>query len=296
MGVNLRQFVDCIEKFCPSRLALPGDFVGIQVGSRDRSIQERFKIRKCAISLDVTPQVILKAAANGANVLLVYHGLLPRTIETFTGALLDRIRLLIENRMDLYVVHTSWLSAECGVNDTLADILDLKVAEAFDVELEGKRIPLGRVCNFGESKRNEVEHRVKNFTLSDFIQQITYRLDLPDAIYVGNLHAPAKRVLIMIGEYGKQEWLRIAAAKGVDTYVTGTISRETAVLSNELKLNYVYVDNHTVESLGMRRLMQLLSIDIPEVDFVFIESQHSWKRYTSPDATSKIEDGTKGEA
>jgi dinuclear metal center YbgI/SA1388 family protein len=296
MSVNLRQFVDCTEKFCPPRLALPRDFVGIQVGSQDRLIQERFRIRKCAVSLDVNPQVILKAAENGANILLVYRGLLPRSIKTFTGALLDKIRLLMKNRMELYVVHTSWLSAECGINDTLADIFGLKVVEAFDVELEGKRIPLGRVCSFGESNCDEVGDHMKNSTLADFIEQITNRLHLPDAIYVGNLDTPAKRVLILAGEYGRRDWLRIAATKGVDTYVTGTISRGTATLSNELKLNYICIDSYAMESLGMRRLMQLLSIDVPEVDFVFIESQHPWKRYTCPNVSSRIEADIKGKA
>jgi dinuclear metal center YbgI/SA1388 family protein len=289
MSVSLRQFVECIEKFSPSRLALPGDYVGVQVGSRDEVAQKRFKIRKCALALDVNPQVILKAAKNGASVLVVYHGLLPNPVEAFTDALLDKIRLLIENRIMLYVVHTSWLSAECGINDTLADILGLTVAEAFNVELEGKSIPLGRVCSFGENARDRDECDVENSTLSDFVARISERLDLAETIYVGNLHAPVKRALVLAGEYGTTEWLKLAASIGVDTYVTGSISRNTAMLSNELGLSYVCVDSHIMESLGMRRLMQLLSIDVPEVDFSFIESQGPWRRYVSSKPLPKRE-------
>jgi len=68
------------------------------------------------------------------------------------------------------------------------------------------------------------------------------------------------------------------------------------MLSNELGLNYVCVDNHIMESLGMRRLMQLLSIDVPEVDFVFIESQYPWRRYVPPKFLLKKEDDAGGKA
>lgn len=294
MSISLKQFIDCIEKFSPSRLALPGDFVGVQVGSHDEAAQERFKTRKCAFALDVNPQVILKAAENGANVLVVYHGLLRKPVDAFTGALLDKIRLLIENRIALYVVHTSWLSAECGIDDTLADMLGLTVAEVFNVELEGKRVPLGRVCNFRENAGDKVEHDVSSSRLSDFVARICERLDLAEVIYVGNIDAPVKRTLILAGEYGRSDWLRLAVARGVDTYVTGNISRDTAMLSNELGLRYVCVDNHIVESLGMRRLMQLMSIDVPEVDFVFIESQNPWRRYVSPKFLPKRENDRGG--
>nr|MDO8099311.1 Nif3-like dinuclear metal center hexameric protein [Candidatus Njordarchaeota archaeon] len=294
MSVSLRQFINCIEKFSPSRLAFPGDFVGVQVGSRDEATQERFKTRKCAVALDVNPQVILKAAENGANVLVTYHGLLSNPVEAFTDALLNKIRLLLENRIVLYVVHTSWLSAECGINDTLAEILGLTVAEVFSVELEGKKVPLGRVCNFGGSESDNAGHEVKSSRLSDFIARISERLNLAETIYVGSLHAPVKRALILAGEYGRRDWLRLAESRGVDTYVTGSICRDIAMLSNELGLSYVYVNNHIVESLGMRRLMQLLSIDVPEIDFIFVESQYPWRRYVSSKYLPKREADTRG--
>lgn len=294
MSVNLRQFTNCIEKFSPSRLALPGDFVGIQVGSREEAAQERFRIRKCAVALDATPQVILKAAESGANVLVVYHGLLPNPVEALTDALLDKTRLLVENRIALYVIHTSWLSAECGINDTLADMLGLSVAEAFDVELEGRRVPLGRVCHFGDNTSSKTGRDAEAPKLSDLIARITERLGLTETIYVGSLHAPVKRALILAGEYDRSDWLKLAAARHIDTYVTGSISRDTAMLSNDLGLSYVSVDSHIVESLGMRRLMQLLIIDIPEVDFTFIESQHPWRRYAPPKSLPGRKDETRG--
>jgi dinuclear metal center YbgI/SA1388 family protein len=286
MGVTLSQLASCIEKFSPSRLAISGDFVGVQVGPGDPVAQERVKIRKCAVVPYVTPQIILRAAHDGANALISYHGLFSDPINALTDSLLDKIRLLIENKITLYVVHTSWLSAECGVNDTLADILDLSVTEAFNVEKEGKTSPLGRICVFGRNLKSAHAHDV-DVSLFDFIAGITQRLTMSETVYVGRLEAPVKKIVLCAGEFGRADLLRQAKSMGVDTFVTGNIFREIALLSNELGLSYVCVSQHSVVSLGMRRLMQLLSIDVPEVKFVFIESHPPWKRFQSTDVLTK---------
>lgn len=282
MSVSLRQFTSCIEKFSPSKLAVSGDFVGIQVGPRDPVAQERVKIRKCAIALYVTPQIILKAADDGANALVAYYGLFSDPVEALTDGLLDKIRLLIENKIALYVVHTSWLSAECGVNDTLADILDLSVAEVFNVEDEGKTSPLGRICIFAKNHKS-AQSRDVDVPLSDFIAGMSQRLTMSETVYVGSLETPVKKIVLLAGEFGRAALLRQAKSMGVDTFVTGNISREIAMLSSELGLSYVCINQHSIESLGMRRLMQLLSIDVPEVKFAFIESHPPWKRVRSTD-------------
>lgn len=277
MSVSLRQFASCIEKFSPSRLAVTGDFVGVQVGPRDPVAQERVKVRKCAVVLYVSPQVIVKAARDGANALLAYYGLFSDPVEALTDGLLDKIRLLIENKITLYVVHTSWLSAECGVNDTLADILDLSVAEAFNVQDEGKTSPLGRICIFGKNHKSG-QSRDVGVPLSDFIAGINQRLTMSEVLYVGSLETPVKKIVLLAGEFGRAALLRQAKSMDVDTFVTGNISREIAMLSSELGLSYVCVNQHSIESLGMRRLMQLLNIEVPEVKFVFIESHPPWRK------------------
>ncbi|WXG45451.1 MAG: Nif3-like dinuclear metal center hexameric protein [Candidatus Atabeyarchaeum deiterrae] len=281
MSVDLKLFIDCIERFSPPASAMANDFVGVQVGPQGSLIQKRFKVRKCAIATCVTPQVILKAASYGANILITYHGLLSEPINALTDTLLDKVRLLIENKVAVYVVHTSWLTAECGVNDTVADILGTPIAEAFNVEFEDRSVPLGRICGAGKKHDCASGRTEDDVLLSDLVERISERLGCSDIPYVGNLYAPIQKIVILAGEYGRTEWLRLAKMRHVDTYLTGDISRAIAVLSNELRLNYVCADHDIMESLGMRRLMQLLSIDLPEVEFTFVDNESPWKKYHS---------------
>lgn len=281
MVMYLRKLIECIERFSPSRLAVPGDSVGIQVGPRDSVAQERTKIRKCVITPYATPQVIVKATRDGADAIVAYHGLFSHPVKALTDGLLDKIRLLIENKIVLYAVHTSWLSAECGVNDTFAEILGLVVAEAFNVGFKGKTVPLGRVCTFGKNPEQSMPSNGSNVSLSDFVAMVSHRLATEEINYLGDSQRLVRKILLLTGEYGEVNLLKLAKSIDVDTFVTGNISREVAVFSNELGLNYVCVNEDLVESLGMRRLMQLLSIDSPEVEFIFIESGLPWKKYNS---------------
>ena len=279
--MDLRKLIESIEKFSPSRLAVPRDLVGIQVGPGDSGAQERTKIRKCALTRHVTPQVIAKAISEGADAIVTYRGILPHPVKAITDGLLDKIRLLIENKIVLYVVHTSWLSAECGVNDTLAELLRLVVEESFNLKLAGKTIPLGRICTFDKTVEQGAMNNGSNVSLSDFVAFVGRRLATDQINFVGASQCLVKKILLLTGEYGEANLLRLAKSTGVDTYVTGNISTRAAVLSNELGMNYICISNDPIESIGMSRLMQLLSIDAPEVEFMFIESGPLWKKYTS---------------
>jgi dinuclear metal center YbgI/SA1388 family protein len=282
MGMTLKQLIRCIEKFCSPKLALSKDLVGMQVGPRDPLIQDRTRIRKCAVTVDVSPQVILKAASGGANLLLSCHGIISDLVAAISDELFDKVRLLIENRVLLYVVHTSWLSAECGLNDTIADVLDLVVTEPLASEQDGRKIPLGRVCSFNKHNEKRDKESEEGNQLSDFITHIIERLRSNDVTYVGSLHAPVKKVALLAGDDNTMDLLRLAKARGVDTCLTGSISREKALMAVDLGLNYVCVNQYVLEDLGMRRLMQLLGIDAPEVEFLFVESQCPWRTYSYP--------------
>jgi len=281
MVTDLRKLIDCIEKFSSPKLAVPGDCVGIQVGPRDSVVQERTKIRRCIITRYATPQVIAKATRDGADAIIAYQGILSHPVKALTDGLLEKVRLLVKNRIVLYVVHTGWLSAECGVNDTLAEILGLIVVEAFNFGLKGKTVPLGRVCTFGKNLEQTMFGNRSGVSLSDFVAMASHRLTTDEIDYVGRSQCPVRKILLMSGEYGQVKFLKLAKSMDIDTFVTGNISRAVAILANELGMNYVCISQGPIESLGMRRLMQLLSIDAPEVEFSYIESGLLWKKYDS---------------
>jgi len=99
---------------------------GIQVGRRGD------EIKLVAFAVDACAEAIRRAAAAGAQVLFVHHGLFWGGNARLEGPLLERVRLLLERDLALYACHLPLdKHAEVGNNAVLARMLGLKEARSF---------------------------------------------------------------------------------------------------------------------------------------------------------------------
>ena len=106
----------------PFKLALEDDNVGLQVG------ESSAKIKKILVTLDVTADVVGEAVKNKADLIISHHPLIYQRILNITDGdpVGKNILKLSANKISLIVAHTNLDRADDGVNDTLADKLDLK--------------------------------------------------------------------------------------------------------------------------------------------------------------------------
>ncbi|KIL48551.1 hypothetical protein KP77_23380 [Jeotgalibacillus alimentarius] len=122
---NGHQIVGLLEQFSPKSLAMEGDPIGLQSGALNR------KVSKVMTTLDVTNEVVDEAIEKGANFIIAHHPLLFRplksiNLETNAGKLIEKC---IKNDITVYAAHTNLDVAKGGVNDMLAEALDLKETE-----------------------------------------------------------------------------------------------------------------------------------------------------------------------
>ena len=82
-------------------------------------------IRRIACALDVTPRVVRAAAALGADLLVVHHTPLWTPVTTVSGHLASLLRDILKAELNVYVMHTNFDHAPRGINDTLAQLLNL---------------------------------------------------------------------------------------------------------------------------------------------------------------------------
>ncbi|AJD91482.1 hypothetical protein JMA_21650 [Jeotgalibacillus malaysiensis] len=120
--VNGHQVVQLLEQFSPKYLAMEGDPIGLQVGALNR------KVTKVLTTLDVTHEVVEEAIKKGANFIIAHHPLLFRplksiNLETTAGTLVEKC---IKNDITIFAAHTNLDVARGGVNDMLAEALELK--------------------------------------------------------------------------------------------------------------------------------------------------------------------------
>lgn len=111
-----------IEELAPKNKAYDWDNVGLQIGSYQK------KSKKIMITLDVLETVADEAIAKEVDLIIAHHPLLFKPLkqidfQTPEGRIISK---LIRHDIHVYAAHTNLDVVEHGVNDMLADQLELK--------------------------------------------------------------------------------------------------------------------------------------------------------------------------
>jgi dinuclear metal center YbgI/SA1388 family protein len=120
------EVIELIEEFSPKCLAVFGDNVGVQVG-----LNLNKKIKKIGMALDPSLEVIEKAKMENIDFLFTHHPILKDPVKNFTGPLYKKLKILTENDIILYSAHTNLDICKNGLNDSLAELFNLKDVKKF---------------------------------------------------------------------------------------------------------------------------------------------------------------------
>ncbi|TFD92313.1 Nif3-like dinuclear metal center hexameric protein [Jeotgalibacillus sp. R-1-5s-1] len=132
--MNGHQVVQLMEQFSPKHLAMEGDPVGLQVGRLSR------KVDKVLITLDVTNEVVEEAIKSGAGMIIAHHPLLFRPLRSInmeepSGQVIEKI---IKHDLTVFAAHTNLDITKGGVNDWLAEKLDIQNSQVLVPTFEDK--------------------------------------------------------------------------------------------------------------------------------------------------------------
>ncbi|QQE77323.1 Nif3-like dinuclear metal center hexameric protein [Alicyclobacillus sp. SO9] len=121
-NLTARDITAALDDFAPASLAMEGDKIGLQVGRLEKPVQS------VLLSLDPSPEVIDYAVAGGYDLLLTHHAMLFRPIQRLdtSTARGKAVAKAVGHDITVYNAHTNLDVAEGGVNDVLAELLQLK--------------------------------------------------------------------------------------------------------------------------------------------------------------------------
>lgn len=110
-----------LEEIAPKEYALPGDPVGLQVGSPD------VEVRKVAVALDADPKSVQLTVYRECELLIAHHPLIYHPLKSllYGDPVSDAVRMLCAHNRVFIAVHTNWDCAPGGINDALAARLGL---------------------------------------------------------------------------------------------------------------------------------------------------------------------------
>ena len=237
--INRTLDIAAFEDYCPN---------GLQVAGRQ-------EIRHIVSGVTASQRFLDAAIDAGADAVLVHHGYFWRgESQVLTGMKLARIKRLLEADLSLMAYHLPLdVHPELGNNAQLAKVLSLIVDE--------------RVSAGGTPGLFFVGHLAEPVSCAQFSAKVSAALGRT-ATVVGHHNRPVKRVGWCTG--GAQRFIGQAIDLGLDAYISGEISEQTAHEARESGVLFVAAGHHATERYGVQALGAQISSNL-QVTHQFID-------------------------
>ena len=222
-------------------------------------LSHRGPVTRVAASVDISRRVIEQTIAEGANLLVVHHGMFWSGLQPFRGPHYERIRALIENDVAVYAAHLP-LDAhpDVGNNALLARELGLEPRDGFAAH-QGTMIGVRGSCDMDTTVLVE---RARTFAHRHGGDVRTTTLDADRR---------TRHWAICTGAGASASTLTEAATLGIDTLIVGEGPHWTAVDAPETGLVIIYAGHYATETLGVCALAKQITATFG-IPWTFIEA------------------------
>jgi dinuclear metal center YbgI/SA1388 family protein len=240
-----------ITQYCDTllRTAAIGDYDGAANGLQVEKVGD---VTRIAAAVDASLTTVKLAVKARADLMIVHHGLFWSPTHPWTGRKYELIRTLIQNHIAVYSSHLP-LDAhpKLGNNALLCAALGLKKLQPF-FPSHGQTIGFQSATTIF---RDELASRLACATGRR-------PLVIPGGPKI------CRRIGVVTGGAGGD--LKLAAAEGVDTFITGEGPHWTYALAEELGLNVLYGGHYATETFGVKALAEHLARKF-RVPFTFLD-------------------------
>lgn len=261
--IKLASIIDFLESFAPLELAEDWDNVGLLLGDRQREVS------RVMTSLTITPSVVEEAVSGRVNLVVSHHPLPFRSLKKITAdSVVGRLILkLIENRVAVFSPHTAFDSTAEGINQSIAEKLQLENIEAIQPAVgfatgdsaTGEVFGAGRIGTFPGGTRCRV-----------LCQELKDKFAIPLVKFCGDLDASASRVGIVCGSAG--QFLADASRAGCDAFITGETSFHTCLEAIASGVSLFLLGHYGSERFAVEKLAQKLANKFPAL---VVHASHS---------------------
>lgn len=223
----------------------PGDpsLNGIQIQNARPAEKQ---INKVAFAVDACEETALKAAAEGADVLFVHHGIFWGGCERVTGSHYKRISAFLKNDLALIAYHLP-LDAhpQLGNNAGLAARIGLSSVEPF---------------GFWRGMQLGIRGELKEELTLEELAGKTMRPGKNAPVVLGFGKKSIKTVGIISGGAGDD--VDQAVKAGLDAYITGEFPHEQYHYAKENGINVIGAGHYESETLGVNLVREKLEKDL----------------------------------
>lgn len=244
--------LDTIINFCDLTLSTkdikdyPGAHNGLQLANDGT-------VTKVAVAVDASESTIRKAVAQGADLLIVHHGMFWHGVKPITGNYYRKLKYAMDHNLAIYSSHLPLdIHPEIGNNILLANLCKLTKTEP----LLEKGVP---IAIKGSS----------DLEMTDFIKVVESAVG--DSVHFCNGGIKkAGTVAVMTGGAGSE--VEKIKAMGVDTLLTGEGPHWSYILAEEIGMNIIYAGHYATEIFGVIAIGKKLTTHYKLPNPIFINN------------------------
>ncbi|MDP8080098.1 Nif3-like dinuclear metal center hexameric protein [Phocoenobacter skyensis] len=225
-------------------------------------IEGKQNIQKIVTGVTATLPLIEEAIKRNADAILVHHGYFWKNESPcIRGMKGKRIKQLLVNNINLYGYHLPVdIHPELGNNAQLAQKLGI-------TNLQGLEDSPYSIPVYGE-----LETPITAVALAKRIEKVLHRTPiLCDEFITDYPQKLIKTVGLCTG--GGQNYIDLAAQKGVDAFITGEISEQTTHSAREQGIYFFAAGHHATERDGIKAVGEWLAQEYQlDVEFIDIDN------------------------
>lgn len=229
-----------IEAYAPKSLAWEKDPIGLQLGNMQQ------EIHRVMTTLDVRPEVVQEAIDKDVDFIFAHHPMIFKPAKNLDLSVPQNKMYadLIKHDIVVYAAHTNLDAAKGGINDWLADALQLHDVTPLIPNPDGQT-GLGRI---GTLAQPQTVAEYASF-IRDLFQVKAVR------VIASDLERPIQRIAVLGGD-GSDEY-PAALAAGADAYVTADFYYHTA--HDVLADDFIVIDpDHHMEAIAKDKMVSLI--------------------------------------
>jgi dinuclear metal center YbgI/SA1388 family protein len=241
-----------LGQIAPVCLAADWDNVGLLVGDRKSAVTH---VMTC---LTVTPETVAEAIDKQAGLIVTHHPfpfspLKTITTDTNIGAMLWQ---LAQAGISVYSAHTAFDSAAAGINQQIAEALNLKGIKP----LEPIDDPQSAATEgLGTGRCGTVEFA----SLAELAQRAKSVFNIEALHIVGDIERSLTKVGIACGSAG--EFIRCASRQGCDVLITGETRFHTCLEARALGIAMILLGHYASERFALDNLAATLANQFSEL-------------------------------
>lgn len=247
----VNEIYQVIDRYAPFSTQMSFDNAGLLVGRGES------RVTKILLALDITVPVIREAKEMGAELIVSHHPVIFDPVKRIVAGdpVGDKLMALIENGIAAICAHTDLDLAKGGVNDALAEALELKelqILEPVGTAPDGTPYGLGRIGI-----------RETGCTLEEFARTVKERLGANGIRYV-DVGRMVRRVAVGGGSCGS--CLEEAWRQGCDVLVTADVKYDVFLDAKARGIGLIDAGHYPTENVVLPKLEKLLRSAFPQIE------------------------------